>query len=85
MGCGRGCLAQTTHSRDGKATLIEIPYSEHSSFGELEAFCKHFLSRTPHVDIIPTVNVAPASRRKMRRFLTKWAREAQTEAHHAKA
>lgn len=63
-----------TSTRDStmKYTIYGVPYSEHSSFFELTAFC---LS-VDYDRIIATVNVGnPNSRNKMARWFEKWKAE----------
>ncbi|CAN6674381.1 hypothetical protein TRVA0_052S00936 [Trichomonascus vanleenenianus] len=53
----------------GKVQLFKVPYSEHSSFSELEAFC----TQLPIRRVIPTVNTGTiSSRRKMSYYLDQW-------------
>lgn len=49
-------------------TCIPLPYSEHSSFTELEAFVK---ALTPKI-VIPTVNRSEGRLRRMSEILESW-------------
>lgn len=60
---------QNDISFDSKVILMELPYSEHSSFDELENFVKTIKPEK----IIPTVNVgSPTTRVMMKGYLDKW-------------
>ncbi|MCO5599757.1 hypothetical protein L7F22_053864 [Adiantum nelumboides] len=62
----------TTRDSTTKYTIYGVPYSEHSSFFELTAFC---LS-VDYDRIIATVNIGnPNSRNKMARWFEKWKAE----------
>jgi len=62
-------LAVTTR---GQISLLEVPYSEHSSFSELRRFLK-FL-RVSHVkQVIPTVNLRDVQ--KMKKTFSEWIEE----------
>jgi DNA cross-link repair 1A protein len=53
----------------GNIHIFRVPYSEHSSFSELEYFCRNVKSHR----IIPTVNTGSvASRERMNFWLNKW-------------
>lgn len=55
-----------------KTHLFKVPYSEHSSFLELQYFC----TSLPIVRVIPTVNTAGQnSRNKMNYYLEKWTKK----------
>ncbi|KAK6501752.1 hypothetical protein TWF481_009579 [Arthrobotrys musiformis] len=67
-------VAQMVPQRGSTAEVkcFGVPYSEHSSFRELTAFC----CALDIVRIIPTVNVGSAkSREKMKMWFEKWAAE----------
>ncbi|KAK6543962.1 hypothetical protein TWF694_000681 [Orbilia ellipsospora] len=67
-------VAQMVPQRGSTADVkcFGVPYSEHSSFRELTAFC----CALDIVRIIPTVNVGSAkSREKMKMWFEKWAAE----------
>jgi hypothetical protein len=51
-----------------KIILLPVPYSEHSSFAELEMFVRSFKIEK----IVPTVNLSPKSISKMNEHFCKW-------------
>jgi len=64
----------TDPTRDSTSTVLSfgVPYSEHSSFGELTAFCVSL----DCARFIPTVNVGnPASREMMQVWFERWEKE----------
>ncbi|XP_074604275.1 DNA cross-link repair protein snm1 [Brevipalpus obovatus] len=64
-----GRLDEIKPTSYGKIHIYGIPYSEHSSFNELERFIKFFKPKT----ITPTVNVGnPNTRGKMFKILNSW-------------
>ncbi|KAK9458825.1 DNA repair metallo-beta-lactamase-domain-containing protein [Lipomyces oligophaga] len=65
---GRGSTSKTLY--------FNVPYSEHSSFSELEWFCKTIIVGK----IIPTVNVGTASSRdSMKGWIDKWIEQGRTQ------
>jgi len=56
----------------GQVSLLEVPYSEHSSYSELKRFVQ-FLRIGSEKDIIPTVNVRDTD--NMRRMFKEWIDE----------
>lgn len=55
-----------------KTHLFKVPYSEHSSFLELQYFC----TSLPIIRVIPTVNTTSQnSRNKMNYYLEKWTKK----------
>lgn len=63
-------LPAPTLSRDNRIAIINVPYSEHSSFEELERFIRGLRSVRK---IIPTVNIGKAeTRNKMNNLFSKW-------------
>jgi len=66
-----GCLNSKKINFDKPIVLLELPYSEHSSFLELQRFVEALKPRK----IIPTVNVGNASTRTMMNsYLDSWKR-----------
>lgn len=53
---------------EGNITVIPLPYSEHSSYTELETFCTTLRIK----QIIPTVNLNPKSRQEMSVLFASW-------------
>ena len=54
---------------NGAVTMIGIPYSEHSSFRELEWFVRFIKPK----EVIPTVNVGnPKRRKEMEKIIKSW-------------
>ena len=60
----------------GQVSLLEVPYSEHSSFGELERFVK-FLGLQSEKQIIDTVSRNSAQRQMVRDICKGWIEEAK--------
>ena len=60
----------------GQVSLLEVPYSEHSSFGELERFVK-FLRLQSEKQIIDTVSRNSAQRQMVRDICKGWIEEAK--------
>jgi len=58
----------------GQVSLLEVPYSEHSSFGELRRFVK-FLGIRSEKNIIDTVSRRPVDRENTSRIFKKWIQE----------
>jgi DNA cross-link repair 1A protein len=62
-------LSVISASSDGKMVILGVPYSEHSSFAELE----RFVTTLQPNKVIPTVNVGSAeNRREMETWFAKW-------------
>ena len=53
---------------EGNIAVIPLPYSEHSSYSELETFCTTLRIK----QIIPTVNLDPKSRQEMSVLFASW-------------
>ena len=60
----------------GPVSLLEVPYSEHSSFGELERFVK-FLGLQSEKNIIDTVSRNNGQRQMVREICKGWIEEAK--------
>ena len=60
----------------GQVSLLEVPYSEHSSFGELERFVK-FLGLQSEKNIIDTVSRNSGQRQMVRDLCKGWIEEAK--------
>ena len=60
----------------GQVSLLEVPYSEHSSFGELERFVK-FLGLQSEKNIIDTVSRNNGQRQMVRDICKGWIEEAK--------
>ena len=60
----------------GQVSLLEVPYSEHSSFGELERFVK-FLGLQSEKNIIDTVSRNSGQRQMVREICRGWINEAK--------
>ena len=60
----------------GQVSLLEVPYSEHSSFGELERFIK-FLGLQSERNIIDTVSRNSGQRQMVREICRGWIDEAK--------
>ena len=60
----------------GQVSLLEVPYSEHSSFGELERFVK-FLGLQSEKNIIDTVSRNSGQRQRVREICRGWINEAK--------
>ena len=68
-------LSVNIHTR-GQVSLLEVPYSEHSSFGELERFVK-FLGLQSERNIIDTVSRNSGQRQLVREICKGWIEEAK--------
>lgn len=67
-----------TRGSNDRVQMFGVPYSEHSSFGDLTCFC---LSVPGEPRIIPTVNVGSVtSREKMEVWIKRWATEKRKRA-----
>lgn len=65
----------------GSVSSLEVPYSEHSSYSELERFIK-FLKLPSSDRIIPTVNVGnPSERSSMKKIFQGWIANKSHAAH----
>ncbi|TRY70339.1 hypothetical protein TCAL_10022 [Tigriopus californicus] len=65
----------------GTVSSLEVPYSEHSSYSELERFIK-FLKLPSSDRIIPTVNVGnPAERASMKKIFQGWLANKSPSPH----
>ena len=60
----------------GQVSILEVPYSEHSSFGELERFVK-FLGLQSERNIIDTVSRNSSQRQLVREICKGWIEEAK--------
>ena len=60
----------------GQVSLLEVPYSEHSSFGELERFVK-FLGLQSEKNIIDTGSRNSGQRQMVREICRGWINEAK--------
>ena len=60
----------------GQVSLLEVPYSEHSSFGELQRFVK-FLGLESEKNIIDTVSRNSGQRQMVREICKSWIEEAK--------
>ena len=60
----------------GQVSLLEVPYSEHSSFGELERFVK-FLGLESEKNIIDTVSRNSGQRQIVKEICKGWIEEAK--------
>jgi DNA cross-link repair 1A protein len=58
---------------DDNITVVPLPYSEHSSYTELQAFCQNLEIQ----DILPTVNLDPKSRAEMTAIFSKWKKSSK--------
>ena len=68
-------LARLSVVTRGHVSLLEVPYSEHSSFSELKRFIQ-FLRIGSEKDIIPTVNVK--YNKEMAAMFKNWIEERKT-------
>ena len=68
-------LSVNIHTR-GQVSLLVVPYSEHSSFGELERFVK-FLGLQSERNIIDTVSRNSGQRQLVREICKGWIEEAK--------
>ena len=55
----------------GDVSLLEVPYSEHSSFSELKRFVK-FLKLSSEADIIDTVSRRSEDRKRTKEVFKEW-------------
>jgi len=60
----------------GEVSLLEVPYSEHSSYTELERFVK-FLRLESQLNIVDIVSKSRRQKTATKEILTKWVRESQ--------
>ncbi len=68
-------ISCTFCSNDGKIVIMSVPYSEHSSFSDLESFCSSIKWKR----IIPTVNCeSAASRKAMEKHFKSWKQESRS-------
>ena len=63
-------LPKPSVSRDNRIVVFGVPYSEHSSFAELEMFIRGLDVKR----VIPTVNLSPQSRSAMEKLFNEWTR-----------
>ena len=69
-------LVNVTVQTRGEVSLLEVPYSEHSSYSELARFVK-FLRLDSERNIVDIVSKNSRQRTSVRDTFTKWIREAQ--------
>ena len=65
------------HTR-GEVSLLEVPYSEHSSYSELERFVKFLRLKSPN-DIVDIVSKSKRQRTMTRDIFVKWTREVSAQ------